>query len=329
MSICGFIDLQVNGYAGVDFSDSKTTPEMILDVAEVLADQGTVGFLATVTTNQRTVIEHCVETITSAIVKQHKKRHILGIHLEGPFISSEYGYRGIHSEGSICFPDIGWFSLLQEKSRGNIRMVTLAPELAGALEFIGSVSPGVIASVGHSQCSFENVREAVREGLSIATHIGNGCRQIIDRHDNPIVNILACSELGLSFISDGFHLPEAFIRMILRSRPVEKLYVVSDAVKFAGMPAGIYSLKDGEKISLAQDGRLCLLSDPNVLAGSTSNMLKCMNNLAMLDVFTEDELYQIGCLNQMTLLKMDPNELTPCGARIAFDSVAKQFTTVK
>jgi N-acetylglucosamine-6-phosphate deacetylase len=325
IAIGGFIDLQVNGYAGIGFTDPKTTVTEVLEVANILADEGTAGFLATVITSPRQEIEHCVEVISKAIDKQNKERHILGIHLEGPFISPEYGYRGIHPKNSIFPPDLKWFQRLQKIANNNIRVVTIAPEIDGALEFIQTVSSEVIVSVGHSNCSYKILNQAINAGLSLATHIGNGCKQNIDRHENPIVNIIGCSEIGLCFIPDGFHLPEAFIRMIINCRSIEKLYVISDAVKFAGMPPNVYELNDGTQISLAEDGKLTLLSDSNLLAGSSTNMFKCMNNLAALNVLTESDLIRIGYFNQLALLNINPNEYSFRGRRLVFDSVTKQF----
>jgi N-acetylglucosamine-6-phosphate deacetylase len=116
--------------------------------------------------------------------------------------------------------------------------------------------------------------------------------------------------------------------MIINCRPIEKLYVISDAVKYAGLPANVYEMHDGTQISLAEDGKLTLLSDPNILAGSTSNMIKCMNNLAALNVFTESELFRIGYFNQIALLNLDPNVYYLDKTRLVFDSFSKQFINI-
>ena len=309
MKIPGFIDLQINGYSGINFHDPCTTADDVLEAAEILATQGTAGFLATITTNPRDVIEHCIETVTHAINKQGKRGHILGIHLEGPFISPEYGYRGGHPEGFVCPPDLKWFEKLQKIAEGNIRIVTLAPEHENTIAFIEAVTPEVIVSAGHSNCSFQDVGSAVKAGLTMATHIGNGCRQTIDRHNNPIFNILAYPEITLCFISDGFHLPEAFIRMLYNCRPIEKLIVVSDVVKYAGMKPGKYTGVAGREIIVQANGRLCLASDREVMAGSSSSMMKCMNHLASLNIMSEAELWQVGYFNPLRILGIDANEL--------------------
>ena len=324
MNLPGFIDLQVNGYAGVDFNDPETTEDEILEAAETLAERGTAGFLATVITNRPQLIEQNIATVANAIKKQGKNGHILGIHLEGPFISPEYGYRGAHPEAPIRPPDLQWFQRLRRIAEGNLCIVTLAPEYENAVDFIGAVAQEVTVSVGHSNCSFKDVQGAVAAGLTMATHVGNGCRQTIDRHNNPIINILACTDLALSFIPDGFHLPEAFIRMLVACRPIEKLIAVSDSVRLAGMPPGRYT-KNGTEILLREDGRLYLASDEDVMAGSSANMLQCMNHLASLGILTEQELWQVGYANPLRILGIRPEEFARCGRTVCYDVRRKRF----
>ncbi len=325
----GFVDLQVNGSFGVDFSDPATSVDKILEVSHILVRNGTTGFLATVMTSPREVMESCIRTITEAIKIQGGREPILGIHMEGPFISAEYGYRGVHASDSVCAPDIQWFERLQKIAEGHIRLVTLALEYESACDFIRAVSPGVVVSAGHTNCSFAHVHKAVGAGLSMATHIGNGCRQQIDRHDNPIVNLLACGELALSFIPDGVHLPEGFIRMLLNSRPVDKLIVVSDAVRFAGMPPGRYTTSYGAGVVLSEEGRLSLASDPDVMAGSSATMLKCMNHLASLGILTEEELWQVGYDNPLKMLRISGDVLSGGGKGVQFDVQERRFSLVE
>jgi N-acetylglucosamine-6-phosphate deacetylase len=325
MTIPGFIDLQVNGYSGIDFHDPETSVEDILEAAEILEKRGTAGFLPTVTTNDRMTIEQCISTITKAINIQGKRGNILGIHLEGPFISPKYGYRGAHPESAVIPPDIEWFERLQKISEGNIKIVTLAPEHKNAVDFIKTVASEVIVSVGHSDCTFEEITSAVDAGLKMATHIGNGCLQKVDRHNNPIVNILGCPEILLSFIPDSFHLPEAFIRMIVQCRPMDKLIVVSDSFMLAGMEPGEYINSNGTKIVLNKDGRLYLASDPEVMAGSSYNMMQCMNHLASLDIFDESTLWQVGFYNPLKILGYDPVEFGKRGDNLRYNNEKKHF----
>jgi N-acetylglucosamine-6-phosphate deacetylase len=203
--------------------------------------------------------------------------------------------------------------------------VTLAPELNGAVEFIGAIASEVVVSAGHTNCSYPCLRNAISAGLTFVTHIGNGCRQTIDRHDNPIVNFLGCPELTLSFIPDGFHLPEAFLGMLLNSRPVDKLVVVSDCVKFAGMRPAKYQRRNGVEISLSENGKLFLTEDPTILAGSSSNMMKCVNHVASLGVLGEQELMQIGFKNQLRVLGLDPSQFDFDNERLHYDRTSRRF----
>jgi N-acetylglucosamine-6-phosphate deacetylase len=321
----GFIDLQVNGYSGIDFSDPGTTVDQILEAAETLAQNGTAGFLASVTTRPREVMETCIQTIAEAIKKQGMRGRVLGIHMEGPFISPEYGYRGAHPADSVSPPDLLWFGRVQKLAEGNIRIVTIAPEYENALEFIQAAAPRVVVSAGHTNSSFARVRQAVGVGLTMATHIGNGCRQTIDRHDNPVVNLLACSEVTLCFIPDGFHLPEAFIRLVISCRPIEKLVVVSDAVRFAGMAPGRYTANSGAEVVLSSEGRLCLASDPQIMAGSSSNMIKCMNYLSSLGVLSEEELWRVGYENPLKILGLRPENLPIGRDKVGYDVELQRF----
>jgi N-acetylglucosamine-6-phosphate deacetylase len=321
----GFIDLQVNGYAGIDFSDPRTSVDQILEAGEILRKRGTAGFLATITTHPREIMEACVQTIAKAIKKQGGRFPVLGIHVEGPFISPEHGYLGAHPAEFTSPPDVQWFGKLQRLAEGNLRMVTLAPERENAIDFIRIVAPDVIVSAGHMNCSFSQLRQAVIAGLTMATHIGNGCRQTIDRHDNPVVNLLACPEVTLCFIPDGIHLPEAFIRMVTNSRPIEKLVAVSDSVKFAGMAPGRYTTSSGVEILLSPEGRLSLASHSEIMAGSSSNMFECMNHLSSLQILSEEELWQVGYFNPLRILGVPPADLSKGRDKIGYDAGSRLF----
>jgi N-acetylglucosamine-6-phosphate deacetylase len=325
MEIPGFIDLQVNGYAGVDFQDPKTSVDEILEVAELLAARGTAGFLATVITNYKEVMEQCVSNLTAAINKQGKSGHILGIHLEGPFISPEDGYRGVHPKAGVCLPDVGWVKKVQGLSGDNVRLITLAPELPNVPAFIKAVTPQIKVAIGHSSASFSDIRNAVGAGLSLATHIGNGCKQNINRHDNPIINVLACSEISLCFIADGFHLPEAFIRTIINSRPIDKLIVVSDSVTFAGMRPGVYVMDGDLEVKVHENGKVCVAADSNMLAGSGFNMMQCMNHLASLGILPEQNLYKVGFVNPLKAIGRVPRAFKNRKNKVVYDSQNRAF----
>lgn len=320
----GFVDLQVNGYAGIDFLDPATTVEDLLRAAELLRQRGTAGFLLTVCTHRREAIETNVAHAREAMDRQGPEGNILGIHLEGPFISPEYGYRGAHLPQHIIPPDLAWFQRLQEIARGAIRMVTLAPELPGALEFTAAVAGRTLVSLGHANPDYATLRQAIAAGLRAVTHFGNGCRPEIHRHDNILVRILACPELSLCFIPDGQHLPEPFLRMLLNSVPVRRLTVTSDMVMYAGMPPGVYE-REGARIRLREDGRLCPADDEKLLYGSSSTMLQCMNHLAGLGHLALADLVDLGIANPLRLIGIDPTAFLRRPPCLAWDERAGRF----
>jgi len=320
----GFVDLQVNGYAGVDFLDPATTVEDILRAARSLRQQGTAGFLLTVCTHRREAIETCIAHAREAMDRQGPGGNLLGIHLEGPFISPEYGYRGAHQAPYIIPPDLGWFRHLQSIARGALRMVTIAPELPGAIEFIRAVSGDLLVSAGHANPDYPVLRQAIGAGLRAVTHFGNGCRPEIHRHDNVLVRILACPELRLCFIPDGQHLPEPFLRMLLNLVPRERLAVTSDMVMYAGMPPGVYP-REAARIRLREDGRLCLADDEKLLYGSCSTMLQCINHLGALGLVTAEDLVRLGVSNPLRLIGIDPERFLQQPAGVAWEAERRRF----
>lgn len=324
LSLPGFVDLQVNGYAGIDFLDPGTTVADLLRAAALLRQCGTAGFLLTVCTHRREAIETNVAHAREAMDQQGPDGNILGIHLEGPFISPEYGYRGAHLPQYIIPPDLGWFQRLQQIARGAIRMVTIAPELPGAIEFIRAVSGQALVSLGHANPDYPTLRQAIAAGLRTVTHFGNGCRPEINRHDNVLVRVLACPELKLCFIPDGQHLPEAFLRMLLNSVPARRLVATSDMVMYAGLPPGVYE-REGQRLRLRQDGRLCLADDEKLLYGSSSTLLQCMNHLAGLRQLAPADLIDLALSGPLRLIGLDPAPFLRRAPSVAWDETTGSF----
>lgn len=323
-SLPGFVDLQVNGYAGVDFLDPATTVDQTLEAAFRLRERGTAWFLVTTTTHRRDAVEANIRRARQVMDLQGPDGPVLGIHLEGPFISPEYGYRGAHLPQYITPPDLDWFRHLQDLARGAIRMVTIAPEAPGAIPFIRAVAGETLVSLGHANPDYQTLRRAIDAGLKAVTHFGNGCRPEIPRHDNILVRVLACPELSLCFIPDGQHLPEPFLRMLLCRVPPERLAITSDMVMYAGMPPGLYE-REGYRIRLREDGRLCLADDEKLLYGSCRTMLECVNHLAGLGPASPETLVDLGLTTPLRLLGLEPAEFLRRPAGVEWDPVQRRF----
>ena len=185
----GFIDLQVNGYGGVSFNSLSLTNRDIASVSQSLLALGTQAYLPTVVTTSQQAYEHVLPLLAQAMLTSDKQSEaqILGIHLEGPFISSEAGAVGAHPKQHIREASISELKHLQDLAGGTIRMITVAPEKSGMESLIRyAASQGIIVSVGHTMADANDIQMAIEAGATLCTHLGNGCPNMVPRHNNPI-----------------------------------------------------------------------------------------------------------------------------------------------
>ncbi len=264
----GFMDTQVNGYAGLDYSSENLEPGDVIKITDMLAASGTSRHFPTIVTNSQELIIKNLKVINRILTENPEiSAAIPGIHIEGPYISSEDGPRGAHNIRFIRDPDFTEFTEWQEAAGGKIRQVTLAPELPGALDFIRRVTlEGVVVSIGHTAADPEMIREAVKAGASMSTHLGNGSHGMIPRLRNYIWEQLASDRLSASIIADGYHLPPAVAKVILRAKTLDKVVLVSDIAVLGGMKPGIHKW-GGIDVEVFEDGHLGL-AGTEYLAGS-------------------------------------------------------------
>ncbi len=277
----GLTDLQVNGYAGSDLNTDPLIPETVRDISVKLWSEGVTTFFPTIITNSPEKILRSVKAVANACrLFPEAAGAVGGIHLEGPFISPDDGARGAHPAEHVRPPDWELFCEWQEACSGMIRIVTLSPEWPGAADFIRKASDtGVIVAIGHTAATPEQIREAVRAGATLSTHLGNGSHQMLPRHRNYIWEQLAADELYATMISDGFHLPDALMKVFLRMKP-GRMILVSDATSLTGMPPGDYNTHIGGEVTLTGAGKLHMKGSPDVLAGSGKSLLHCVETLA-------------------------------------------------
>lgn len=298
----GFVDLQVNGYLGINFSGPGLTVEKVEFVTQKLTEQGTIGYCPTVVSSPMEVYRENLPLIARAMDEPELGPHILGIHLEGPFISLLEGARGIHNRELIKAPDIGLYEDLQEFASGKIVLVTIAPELEEANSLIRHITKhgNVTVSLGHHMAEKSEIERAIEAGARACTHLGNGIPGMLPRHSNPIWPQLAEDSLIGMFITDGHHIPPEFIKTALRVKTPERFIVTSDASAIAGMPHGTYEV-NGVEVILEESGRIRSLGN-DYLAGSSANMTQCMNVLSSLGELDEDQLWEIGFTNPLRLI---------------------------
>jgi len=301
MKKSGFIDIQVNGYKGIDFSAETLTLEQILTATRELAKDGTCAYCPTVCTASMDIYRRNLPLLAEAMRDPECSRHILGVHLEGPFISPQEGARGAHPLQFIIPPAVEVFRQFQEWADNKIILLTLAPEEGGALELINFASGhGTVIALGHHMADNAVLEQAVQAGARACTHLGNGMPNMIHRHQNPLWWQLASDALAGTFITDGHHLPLDFIKVAWRAKGRNRFIVVSDQTSLAGLPPGPYEFH-GAKVVLASSGRISF-GDTPYLAGSSATMLQCMNHLAGLGILSEAELWQVGIGNPLDLL---------------------------
>jgi N-acetylglucosamine-6-phosphate deacetylase len=274
----GLIDIQVNGYRGNDFCRGDLTVDQVVAAARELAEAGVTGFCPTVTTNSFRSMQSSLRSIAQACETNSVVRdRILGIHLEGPYLSAEDGPRGAHPPEHVRVPDWDEFGRLQIAAGGRIRIVTLAPELPNALGFIYRASrAGLVVALGHHAATREQIHAAVAAGAILCTHLGNGAHSLLPRHPNYIWEQLAHDGLMASLILDGHHLPAAVAKSFYRIKGPARLILVSDAISAAGLAPGKYHL-GGMEIQLMEDGVVRLSGTP-YLAGSVLKLCDAINN---------------------------------------------------
>jgi N-acetylglucosamine-6-phosphate deacetylase len=299
-----WIDLQVNGFGGVDFNGPGLTEEKVREVVGRLRDEGTAGFCPTFVTGDPDCIERNLRTVEAARRRDAEcAERILGYHLEGPFISREPGAVGAHDPKWVRPPDVGLFERFQAAAHGNVRIVTVAAELPGAAEFTREVSKrGVVVSCGHQMAHTpEQLGAMAAAGARALTHLGNGVPNLLPRHDNVIWAGLAEDRLTVMFIPDGRHLPLHLLKVYTRAVPLDRLVAVTDASYPAGMPPGHYTVFGSDAV-LEPDG---LLHNPErqCLVGSTATMAQAMAILSAPPVgLTHEQCLRIGRENPLRLI---------------------------
>jgi len=274
----GWVDLQVNGFAGVDYNDPSITPEQVGRSLSALHACGVTRILATIITGPHERMAGALRNLAQARQSLPTGESIEGFHVEGPWISPEDGPRGAHPRQWVRPPDLAEFERLQDAAQGLIRLVTVAPEWPGAPEFIEALtSRGVVVSIGHTAATSAQISAAVQAGATMSTHLGNAAHATLPRRSNYIWDQLAEDRLAAGFIVDGIHLEPAFLKVALRAKGVERSVLVTDAVAPACCPPGRYRLGELE-VELTADQRV-RLAGQETLAGSALTMDRGIENL--------------------------------------------------
>lgn len=313
----GLFDNQVNGYAGVSFtfggSDLKENDVQI--VTKGLWEKGITSYLPTLTTNSQGTLLKNIKILAEAKKDPLLFGSIPGFHIEGPYISPLDGFRGAHPKQHVHNPNWNEFKELHEASDRNILTVTLAPELPGAIDFISQCNEhGIVVSLGHHNASKEEVNLAVLNGARNCTHFGNGCANMINRHQNPFWSQLANDQLNISIICDGFHLRDEEIQTFYKVKGPEKTIITSDITNFAGLQPGEYVNEDGETIELQESGLLHYPAQ-NVLYGSATPLNRGVVHMMNVTGCTLGEAIHMASTNPARLYHLNDRGKLNAGMR--------------
>ena len=294
----GYFDLQVNGYGGVDFNADELTAGQLHECCGKLRAAGVWGILATIITAP-------IQAMSRRLARIVELRHadpllrdvIAGIHIEGPFLNPTKGYRGAHAETAITPANADSMQALLDAAGGLTKLVTLAPECDAGMNVTRLLAlRGIVVSAGHTDASLDELRAAIDAGLTMFTHLGNGCAMLLPRHDNIIQRALSLSDrLWLTFIADGAHVPWPALRNYFHAATLDRCIVVTDAISAAGLGPGRYRLGEWD-LQIGED-RVARAPDGSHLVGSAGTMPLSRENLVRHVGLSEEQVDQLTINN--------------------------------
>lgn len=273
----GLFDIQVNGWGGTWFSQANLTPTDVASVVAEFLPHGVTRLFPTLITNSFASLRAGFEAIAAACDQFPLVADMVaGCHLEGPYISAEDGPRGAHPLEQVRPADWSEFEALQRAAGNRIRLVTLAPEVPNAIDFIRrAVASGVVVSIGHTGADPRDIAAAAEAGATLSTHLGNGAHGTLRRHPNYIWEQLADDRLAASIIADEQHLPASVVKTILRTKPAGRVILTCDASGYAGCRPGLYHGESGD-VEVLDDGRIVVAGQKQFLAGSGAATEECV-----------------------------------------------------
>ncbi|MEW5975578.1 MAG: N-acetylglucosamine-6-phosphate deacetylase [Acidobacteriota bacterium] len=268
----GFVDVHVHGGGGRDLMEGSR--EAVEVVSRRLARHGTTSYLATTVTASPMAMLRAVESLGGLVAEDLGGARMLGLHLEGPFISP--GKRGVHPPEFILKPSSRIFDELVKMSGQQVKLITLAPEVEGGMEFLQHVrSQGVLVSVGHSDATFAEAVKAIQAGASQATHTYNAMRGFTHREPGIVGAVLTSKPVWAELIADGVHVAPAAIQVLLNCKGADRVLLITDAISAAGMPDGDYQLGS---FAVKVSGGVCRNAE-GALAGSTLSQDQAVRNM--------------------------------------------------
>jgi N-acetylglucosamine-6-phosphate deacetylase len=302
MRSAGLIDLQVNGFAGVDFNSTALTAASLDRALQAMLHTGVTTCLPTLITAPEDVLAARFAALDAAVAGSRLGIVMVpGYHLEGPFLNPAPGYAGCHPPAAMVAPDAALLDRLAARLRRPILLLTLAPERPGAEALIDwARQRGTLVAIGHSAAHAAEVARAADLGAVLSTHLGNGLPHLLPKFDNPLLAQLAEDRLSASFIADGIHIPPFALRALLRAKGQARSILVTDATAAAAAPAGHYELA-GMVIERTADGAV-RMPGATVLAGSSLELDHAVRNIVAWGIATAEQAIGLASANPAALL---------------------------
>ena len=299
----GFLDLQCNGYAGIDFNHPDTTAEQMAVAIRAMWRDGCAHVLPTLITASSERLNLLFRRLVDALEKDEDvAATVPGFHLEGPFMSPQDGARGAHPLAHMREVSRKLWREWQRAADGRIALVTVAPEVRGVLPFIRQLrSENVLPALGHTMADAATIALACEAGALMTTHLGNGCPQMMHRHSNPVLAQLSEDRLAASIIPDGVHLPPEVVRLYHRVKGAARTVLVTDAMSAAGAPAGRYTIGD-LVIEVGRDRVVRQPGSPN-LAGSALTMSEAVAKYVEMTGVSLAESWEAASVRPWALLR--------------------------
>jgi N-acetylglucosamine-6-phosphate deacetylase len=300
-AIPGFVDVHIHGAGGRDVMEGSS--DALASVTKTVARHGTTSMVATTVTASPDDTIRSVEGIAHYISQQREtddtRAEVLGIHFEGPFLSP--ARRGVHPPEWLKLPSSEMLEKLLQAAAGNAQILTIAPELLGAMPCIDAArNAGMVVAMGHTDATYEQARAAIAHGVHHAVHVYNAMRPFSHRDSGVIGAVLTSPEVSAELIADGVHVEETAMKVLLQAKGPAHMILISDGISATGMPDGKYILG---KLEVTVSGGICRNSEGK-LAGSTLTLDRALRNIVALGVPLADAVRMLT-LNPASLLGIE------------------------
>ncbi len=280
----GLFDLQVNGYAGVDFNDDTLTPDQVDLALEAMLAAGVTGCLPTLITAHKAQLASRLQALDAAVSASRLGASMVpGYHLEGPFLNPAAGYEGCHPGDAMIDPDLDFVARLEAGLSRPVLLISLAPERVGAVEAVRQLAGlGKTVAMAHSAADFATVGAAAEAGMTLSTHLGNGLPRMLPKLENALLAQLAEPRLKACLIADGHHISPDALNALVAIKGQTNCVLVSDAVLAATAPPGAYRFA-GMDITLDESGAVRQPGQSN-LAGSALCLDAAVRNVSSWEI---------------------------------------------